>query len=319
MIPPWLSPDPPASTRTPRTPRSRCCAWRCATTTGRGLRAVFADADAATATHLVEAAAQWGGLDSFLRLRLRDEPQDQLAQTLLGATHLRIGWRIRTGAMADQVSADRFARFHDHLRRAEQLLIDVTARWPDDVAARTQRITTARGLQLGQAETRRRYDRLARHRPHHLPAQLGLLQQLCPKWGGDWAEVDAFARSCVEATPPGAPHGVLVAQAHIERIIEYADRRAFRVYLRSPDVAQEIQAAADRSVRHPDFQHTIGWVSVRSTFALVFHVMGEHTAAREQFDALGPHGDPFFFGYLGHPADRFVQARDEAYAKGRAR
>lgn len=280
------------------------------------LREVFAAADAATASHLANVAGEWGGVESLLQLRLRDDPQDQLARTLLGATLLRAGWRIRTGATADRVSADRFARFHDHLRRAEQILIDVTAQWPDDATAWTQRITTARGLELGLAEARRRYQRLARHQPHHLPAQLALLQQLCPKWGGDWPAVDTFAHSCTEAAPPGAPQAVLVAQAHLERIMEYGDLRGIRDHLRSPDVAEEIHAAADRSVRHPDFTHTIGWVSVRSTFALAFHLMAEHAAAREQFDALGPYGTPSVFAYLGDPVAQFAQARTEAYAKG---
>ncbi|MGY0003803.1 hypothetical protein [Micromonospora sp. I033] len=280
------------------------------------LRAVFAGADAATATQLVGAVAAWGGAESLLQMRLQREPADRLAQTLLGATLVHTGWRIRTRATAARVSEDQFARFHDHLRRAERILIDVTARWPDDVAAWTQRITLSRGLSLGLAETRRRYDRLARHEPHHLAAQAEMLQQLCPKWGGDWAAVDAFARDRTEAAPLGAPQAVLIAQAHRERGMEYDDLRGLRDYLRTAEVADEIHAAADRSVRHPDFRHTIGWVRVRSTFALVFHLMGDHPAAREQFEALDPYGDPAVFG---GSAAWFAEARAEAYAKGGAR
>ncbi|MFR9774766.1 hypothetical protein ACL02O_01755 [Micromonospora sp. MS34] len=279
------------------------------------LAAVFADADPATATHLVDVAAEWVGVESLLQVRLQRKPEDHLARTLLGATLVHTGWRIRTRATADRVSADRFARFHDHLRRAERILIDVTAQRPDDAAAWTQRITLARGLGLGQAETRRRYDRLARHVPHHLRAQGSLLQQLCPKWGGDWAAVDAFAQDCVEAAPAGAPQGVLVAEAHYERIMEIGDLRGLGEYLRTPEVAEQIRAAADRSVRHPEHRHTIGWVFVRSMFALVFHLMGEHAAAREQFDALGEHGSPAVFG----TAAQLAQLRDEAYAKGGGR
>lgn len=280
------------------------------------LSAVFADADAATTTQLVGAVAAWGGAENLLQPRLQREPADRLAQTLFGAALVHKGWRIRTRATADWVTDDQFARFHDHLRRAERILIDVTARWPDDVAAWTQRITLSRGLGLGLAETRRRYDRLARHEPHHLAAQAEMLQQLCPKWGGEWAAVDAFARDCTEVAPPGAPQAVLIAQAHRERGMEYDDLRGLRDYLRTADVSEEIHAAADRSVRHPDFRHTIGWVRVRSTFALVFHLMGEHPAAREQFEALGPHGDPTVFG---DSASWFAEARAEAYAKGGTR
>ncbi|MFC4022116.1 hypothetical protein ACFOW4_29850 [Micromonospora sp. GCM10011542] len=286
---------------------------------------LFADVDAATRTHLVNVVAGWGGAENLLRPRLSRNPDDPLASTLFGAALVQSGWRIRTTARAALVSADRFDRFHEHLRRAEQVLIDVTARHPDDAAAWTQRITLARGLELGQAEARRRYDRLARHHPHHLAAQSSLLQQFCPKWSGSWERAHGFARECVEAAPPGAHQAALVVEAHLEEMAEVVQslppkeqaRGGPRNHLRG--VADEIHAAAERSVRHPDFRHTIGWVTVRSTFAAAFDVLGDQDAAREQFDALGPYGDPRAFRYLGDGRAQQSRARAQAYARSSAR
>ncbi|MEV6375393.1 hypothetical protein [Micromonospora musae] len=280
------------------------------------LRQLLDAAEPGVRSHLVRFAADWGGIELSLRDQLARAPEDPHVPVLLAARLIAAGWRIRGRAMASYVDDDRFAEFHDHLRRAEQLLIDVTARHPDDVAAWTQRLLVARGLQLGQAEARRRYDRLARHLPHHLPAQSALLQQLCPKWGGGWELAHAFARECAEAAPPGAGNAVLVVEAHLEESMEAIDVVRRREHLRGPQVTAEIQAAAERSVSHEDFRHTYGWVAVRSTFAMAFHLMGDYRAARDQFEALGPYTDQAMFGYHGEWRAAFTRARDESYARG---
>ncbi|MGC4857375.1 hypothetical protein ACLQ24_29425 [Micromonospora sp. DT4] len=140
----------------------------------------------------------------------------------------------------------------------------------DEAAAWTERIIIARGLQLGQNEARRRYDRLAQQHPHHATAQAALLQQLCPKWSGDGDRAFAFARECAQAAPVGAPNAVLVVEAHLERWLDFDTDRERTAYVRSTPVAEEIMQAAQRSMLHPDFVDRPGWVWVRSSFALMF-------------------------------------------------
>ncbi|WBB67007.1 hypothetical protein [Micromonospora sp. WMMD812] len=281
------------------------------------LRALLAQHDSNARTFLVGVAAEAEGVEPFLRTVVTEDPDDALAGTMLGAHLIRAGWRIRSSYRAQYVSREQFAQFHDHLRRAEQVLIDVTARHPDDATAWTQRITNCRGLELGQAEARRRYDRLAQHHPHHLPAQASLLQQFCPKWSGTWERAHGFARECAEGAPPGAPNAVLVAEAHLEQALDGDGLEAARTYLRSPQVRQEINDAAHRSVRHPDFRHVHGWVWVRSLFAMAFVLIEEYAAAAEQFQALGPLGDEAMFGYIdGDHSKQFQRFRAEAYRKG---
>ncbi|MDG4805601.1 hypothetical protein O7634_02365 [Micromonospora sp. WMMD1120] len=279
------------------------------------VRALFADRDHDGRTLLVREAGDHCTTDAFLRRVHDEDPTDQLAGTLLGTHLICAGWRIRSGARAEHVSRSQFDQFHDHLRRAEQVLIDVTARHPDDAAAWTQRITLARGLQLGQNEARRRYDRLAQHHPHHAPAQASLLQQFCPKWSGNWDRAFGFARECADAAPDGSLNAVVVAEAHLERWLDFDTAREQSAYLRSEAVVNEIMRAGQRSVLHPDFVDRPGWVWVRSSFALMFSLTEQWSAAASQFRALGNRGTSLPWAYVDD-AEGFTKYRDKAYAKG---
>lgn len=281
----------------------------------QAVQALFADRDQDSRTLLVGEAGSHAKTDTFLRRVYDEDPTNGLAGTLLGTHLIRAGWRIRSGARAQDVSRSQFDQFHDHLRRAEQVLIDVTARHPDDAAAWTQRITLARGLELGQNEARRRYDRLAHHHPHHMPAQASLLQQLCPKWSGDWDRMFAFARECAQAAPDGAPNAALIADAHLERWLDFDSAREQTAYLRSTPVVDEIMQAAQRSVLHPDFADRSDWVWARSMFALMFSLTEQWSAAASQFTALGNLGSEFPWIYVDG-ADGFTKYRAKAYAKG---
>jgi hypothetical protein len=279
------------------------------------VEAIFAGRDPDARTMLVGVAGEETGIEPLLLGVLADRPDHALAGTLLGAHLIRVGWRIRSAARAKYVSREQFAQFHDHLRRAEQVLIDVTARHPDDVAAWTQRITNARGLELGQAEARRRYDRLARLTPHHAAAQATLLQQFCPKWSGTWEKAFAFARECAQAAPEGGLSPVVIAEAHLERWLDFDSGGQREAYLRDPQVVGEIWQAGQRSVLHPAFTNRAGWVWVRSVFALMFSMTGQWAAAASQFTALGPLGSDYPWDYVGG-ASGFEKFRAEAYEKG---
>src|SRR4051812_2116505 len=231
----------------------------------RGCRAVLDAADPVARTSLTVLGGDLPDLEDFLREVLRADPDDGAAAAMLGSHLTQVGWKVRSGARARYVSQDQFSVFHDWLRKAEQVLLDGAARNPDDPAIWTARMPTARGLEMGQSEVRRRYDRLARADQHHLPGQRHLLQQLCPKWGGTWEKVHGFARESMLAAPPGSHTGVLVAEAHIEHWLEL-DAEADLQYLRSPQVMSELHEAGRLSVWNPNFRRTYGWVAVMSTF-----------------------------------------------------
>ncbi|MGV9244577.1 hypothetical protein [Streptomyces sp. NPDC003710] len=260
--------------------------------------------------------AEVDGVEGWMREILAAAPDDVLALTVLGSREVRIGWEIRTAAPAKQVSREQFAGLHAHLRQAEQLLIRATALDPSSDAAWAERLTTAMGLQLGQNEARRRYDRLAAHHPHHFSAQGRLLQQLCPKWGGSWEAAHAFARECLLGAPDGALSGGLVAEVHMEHWLALRGRER-EEYLRQGHVRAELVEAAERSALHPGFRRDYGWVVVQGYFAALFSLTGDLARAAACFRALGNLASQYPWADLGgDAAAAYVKHRDAALARG---
>lgn len=258
--------------------------------------------------------AEADGVETFLAKVVEADAADTLAATAYAARLVVQGWEIRTGARARDVSREQFEAFHDHLKRAERLLIDVTARDPSLLAAWVWRLKTARGLELGHAEARRRHDQVAKQDPHFLPAQLQYLQQICPKWGGSYEEMHGYATERALAAPPGSPNPVLVAVAHIEHWLEL-DPPADERYFADGRVHEEIQQAAERSVLHPDHQRTPGWVAAASTFAMALSMIGDEARAARCFAALGPLAEEFPWYYLGDAPKVFTERRARALRK----
>lgn len=281
-------------------------------------RAVLDASEPALRSYLISMGGEEKDVEELLRYVLARDPDDGAAGAMLGSHLITTGWAIRTGASAKHVSREQFAAFHDWLRRAEQVLIEAAARNPTDCAVWVQRLISARGLQLGLSEVRRRYDRLAAIDPHHLPGQVQLLQSLCPKWSGTWEQVHAFARECMLAAPPGSPQGVLVAQAHLEQWADRDGGDAGRLYLSAEPVRAELHEAAHRSVWHPHYRDR-GWVHTMSTFAMVFSLIGDEPAAASLFAALGNLASEDPWDYLGNPAEQIRTRRARALAIGAPR
>ncbi|WP_432134985.1 hypothetical protein [Streptomyces sp. bgisy154] len=267
-----------------------------------------------SADQLVTAAsalAEVPGVETFLEKAAADLPADPLPRTLLAERYIQIGWQVRGRATAEHVSREQFDRFHDWLRRAELLLIEVCAEQPAYAPAWTARLLTALGLGLGQAEARRRYDRLRAHHPHPYAAQSRLLQQLCPKWGGSWEAAHAFARECAVAAPDGAVNAALVAQAHLEQWLDLEDLEG-RAYLRGVPVRDDLRNAAQVSVLHP--AHRPGWDSVgaHSAFAMAFSLGGHFADAAPHFAFLGDRASDHPWRYLSDAGTAFRKFRKSA-------
>ncbi|OXM65630.1 hypothetical protein [Amycolatopsis vastitatis] len=253
--------------------------------------------------------------EPMLRDAIRRDRRSSLARVLLAAHLVQRAWTIRSSSRATHVSREQFAGMHEQLRHAEQLLIDITAREPSNELAWSLRITTSRGLELGQSETRRRYDRLAVHHPGFVSAQSNLLQQLCPKWGGSWETAEAFVRECTAAARPGDPQGVLVADLHLERWLDLGTQEGLK-HLRQPSVHEELAAAAASSVLHPGYRSRFGWVSAHSVFAMAFSLIGDEPRAAAHFRALDGRASELPWAYLPHPVAELERRRARALAKG---
>ncbi|WP_326551644.1 hypothetical protein [Micromonospora sp. NBC_01813] len=295
------------------------------------LRAALDKADWAAASELITGQPPGAGTDliwyastvdtahEVARRQHDTDPSDGTAAALLGACLIKQAWAVRTRARAEFVSQEQFREFFRILRIAERVLIDATAYHPDNCAAWSYRLVTARGLELGQAEIRRRYDRLAEIDPHHLAGQRQLLQQLCPKWGGSFEQMLAFARQAVAAAPPGALNGRLLAEAHAEQWLELKGS-ALRDFRKDPQVRQELRDAAARSVLHPAATRAYGWVEAHNAFAMIFSVIGDHAGAAPHFAAVGNVIAADAWAYVNNPVASFGRFRKLATkAAGEAR
>jgi hypothetical protein len=245
------------------------------------------------------------GSEDFLAECAAREP-GTLARTLYAARLVAAGWEARTTYRANHVSAEQFATFHDHLRRAERVLIEVTAEEPGNATAWSSRIKINRGLELGPNEARRRYDRLVRHGAPIYAAQANLVQQFCPKWSGSFEKVHAFGLECLRAGPDGSLAALALVEAHLEIAFEEETDAQWR----KPQTRAEVDEAAERSVRHPKFRAE-GYhaMTAYNDFALVYTLLGDPAAARPYFEAARDVGVGPFWEYFGY----FKQQNEATY------
>lgn len=253
----------------------------------------------------VTVVGQVAGAEEFLA----GLPPTPLARRLHAARRVARAWEIRTGYRARHVSHEQFDGMHEQLRIAEPILIQLTAEDPADAVAWSLRLTVACGLELGQSEARRRYDRLSRYAPHCYAAQTRLAQQLCPKWGGSFEALHAFGRECLESAPPGSLSPTIAAEAHLEHYFEVQERQ----YLRNVAVQKEIVAAAEKSVLDPDFVGGYHWPRAHGVYALLFSLTGQLDRAAAHFAALGDARSEYpWESASGDPATYFRKLRDQA-------
>lgn len=275
-----------------------------------GLRRIVDAAEPPARTQLLRLVAGHDRLGDLPARAVADDPDDSTAAALRAFQLIHQGWQVRTDARARKVSRGRFATFHRYLAEAERVLHAGLTRAPHDPALWTAGLITVRGLEMGLQHARYRYDCLAAFDPHHLPGQSQMLQQLCPKWHGSWPEAEKFARAASRAAPDGAHNAVLIVDFHLEKLLDGSRAGEFR----SAQVRADLEDAADRSVRHPAFRRTVGWVQVVNSFAMAFGLAGDRAAAKRMFGMLGPYASDHPWSYRsGDVPTAFRRARAHAY------
>jgi hypothetical protein len=247
------------------------------------------------AAYAIDMIAECEGIEGLLEEAVSADPSSACARTALARRFIAIGWDIRTGARAENVSREQFDAFRSWLVKAEQLLIDACALDETYAPAWAVRVLTARALEVGPAEARRRYERLRRLSPHDYPAQAQMVQYLLPKWGGSEERAHAFARDAAAEAPPGSHSGALVPIVHIERWLDDDDAGA--AYIVQPPVVDEMTDAAARSVLHPDYVAGPIGVQAHSVFAMGFWLAGRSDLAAVHFSALDGRATEFPWKY----------------------
>lgn len=251
------------------------------------------------------------GLQDWIGQWIEAEPDATLPLLVRGAHAVYWAWEARGGARAAATSQEQFREFHQRLKVAENSLDQVVERNPGDAAAWAFLVTSARGRRVDRAEAQRRFDGAVRAHPGNTMAHEQMLQYLCNKWFGSRDEMFSFARTAVETAPPGSPLGGLVAYAHIEDWLDAPDDRR-NGFLERAEVRDELNAAADRSVRHPAHRPRPGGVQVNNGFAFAFTLAGDDQAAMEQYEIIGDRVTTSPWQYLAAgPARGFLSLREQ--------
>lgn len=262
----------------------------------------------------ISALADTDGLQDWIGEWVEAEPRSTLPVLVRGAHAVYWAWEARSSARASQVSQDQFKEFWRRLRLAENSLDEVADRDPDDTTARTFLVTSARGRQVDPEEAARRFDEVVARHPAHRIAHEQMLQYRCHKWFGSHGEMFDFAREAVAKSPAGSPLGHLIVVAHLEKWLDLPVGED-EEYLDDDAVRAEINAAADHSVRHPDYRRRPGWASVHNTFAMGFSKVGDLRSAAGQFEVIGDQVTSWPWQYINrNPVIPFIAWRNDAMA-----
>ncbi|SNS65837.1 protein of unknown function [Asanoa hainanensis] len=277
-------------------------------------RDLFAAAEEPDArAYLMEIAAKVDGVQDWIGQWVDAEPESTLPLLVQGCHAVNWAWEARGAQRAKYTKDEQFREFFRRLVVAENLLDEVIDRDPDDVTARTWLVMASRGRQVPPDEAQARFDAVVKRHPGHVVAHEHRLQYLCAKWFGSDDEMFAFAREATAQAPDGSLLPELVAIAHIEKWMSLPGGED-DAYMAGPEVGKEIVAAADRSVLHPAFTPSFGWVPRANALAMGLRMSGELETAARVFDLIGDQVGGWTWTYFGDPVKAFIEARTAAYA-----
>jgi hypothetical protein len=261
------------------------------------------------------------GREALLDQWCAARPDSALPRLVRGRWRIAAAWAARGSGGASTVSQQGWQRFFRLLQQADEDLAAAAALDPQDPTPCALRLTTSRGLQLGQEETARRFEATVARDPHHRLAHAMRLASLCRKWSGSHEQMFAFARQAAQAAPEGSLLGGLIAQAHAERWLwarSFAEKEAddpqwfgkAGSYFQDPAVREELQRAWDRSLGSPSFREVGAAAHARNWFAFCLHLAGDRERTRAALEPLGKHATEVPWTWLGQaPPQAVNQAR----------
>ncbi|MGD0605693.1 MAG: hypothetical protein ABSA53_19115 [Streptosporangiaceae bacterium] len=244
-------------------------------------------------------------------------PQSALPYLFRGSHGVKWAWEARGSGRASTVGQDAWPVFYARLVDADRDLARAAAMDDADPNPHAQSITVAMGLNLGQAEKRRRFNEAIRRYRWHRGAHVEMIQALAAKWSGSNEEMFEFARSASAQAPDGHSVHVVIPLAHLEKWLnlprESDDGKARQQeYFRGGAVAADILRAADQSIRSPRYQLSRFTLSDRNIFAMCFWLMKDYRAQLEQMRQIGPLIQASPWHYQGNPGWAYERARTRA-------
>ncbi|MCH5676557.1 hypothetical protein [Streptomyces gilvus] len=242
--------------------------------------------------------------------RAVDEDKEHRATALLisGARHIVWGWEARTSDLAKNVSQEQWRLFHERLHIAEKQLLEAAESRPEWITPWRRLLTSGRGMSLGAAVNETRRDAALRRDPLDLEVHVEWVSYLQPRWSGEPGQALAFAREAFAGAPEGHRLGCVIAMAHIEDWVESDDKNC----LATPDIQDELLAAAEHSILHPAYERRPGWQEDFNIFAMALSLASERIALPRVFRELQGAFTPWPWKYMAQPEKMYARARRNA-------
>ena len=165
---------------------------------------------------LIYGIANFEGATLLAARWVQGQPQSALAHTVLGASLVVGGWKIRGGAYAEQVAEAARAPFHrmlDEARPPLQAAAELDKTSADPYA---WLIHAELGKEGGRDKAKSLFRAAIGRARLHWPAHYKYFVATTEKWGGSHSEMFGFVRAVSHRAPRGNLLHCLVAQAYAE-------------------------------------------------------------------------------------------------------
>lgn len=245
-------------------------------------------------------------------------PGSALPVLFSGALYVRSAWEARGARLGRYVTQDAAQLFHERLVLADRDLAAAAELDPQDPTPHAESMWVASGLSLGQPELHRRFTEVNRRHPWHCGAYRAMSQGGAPKWGGSFSTLFELARQVMDEAPEGHSIHAFVPTVHFERWIDFILKGGTKTdqqgYFRTFQVRDQINQAAQKSVKSPDYCPTHLAISDRNMFSMAFWLLGNYRSQLEQMELTGPVIGSVPWNYLGDPVGSYRNAWKEAAA-----
>jgi hypothetical protein len=174
------------------------------------------------------------------------KPQSAFAHTVLGATLIQEGWRIRGCNYADDVADKNWAPFLEKLGEAQNALqraCELDSQFADAYA---WMIHAGVGSGEENAQLKTWFDAAVAREPLHWGAHDKYFMSVTEKWGGCHKEMFAFARASAQKGGKKSPLNTLLPMAYAELALAESSRKnikAAEAKLRHSSYAKELTLA----------------------------------------------------------------------------
>lgn len=245
-----------------------------------------------------------GWIDEWVAAR----PDSAIPLLFSGWQRINWAWEARGTTWAIAVKDEAWPVYQARLVDADRELAKAAAIDESDPTPVARSIWVAMGLELGQAEIRRRFEEASGREHLNQAACYTMIQASSRKWGGSHEAMFEFARWVSAQAPDGSPCHTTVALAHLERWLDLP-RQQQAGYFTGGRTTPEVRRAAERSIHSAAYPGGPPSWADRNTFAFCFWLGKDYTAVIDQMRLIGRRLTPGPWYYQGDPIIAYDRAR----------